>query len=84
MSLLTRRRIEMENKMRINNMSEYKSFLAWLSGYEMPELHTMYVKLVEGVLSARMLTPYPEHEIIDLIPKYKQYLEMVSMLDADL
>jgi len=83
MSLLTRKEIEMED-MIINNPREYQQFLAWLSSYDIPKFNTMYIKLVEGILTARMLTPYPEHEIIDLIPKYKQYLEMVSILDADL
>ena len=66
----------------INNMQEYKQFLNWLTSYDIPKFHTMYIKVVEGILTARLLTH--EHDIIDLVSKYKLYLEMVTMLDAKL
>lgn len=69
--------------MKISKYEEYRMFLVWLSSCDgLPSFSTMNIKLVEGNLTARLLTT--ENEVIDLIPMYEDYREMVSMLDADL
>ena len=63
------------------NLSQYKEFIAWLSGYELSKnINTISIVWLEGNLKAKMLR---NNLIIDLVFEYQKYLEMRSDLDPE-
>ena len=65
------------------NLSQYKEFIAWLSGYDISRaIETIAITWINGYLKAKMLKN--NNLIVDLVFEYQKYLEMREMLDADI